>query len=39
MLGLIFVPVVHAVIDETNLDRIYQFILSNPDFTVLSIEY
>ena len=27
------------MIDETNLDRIYQFILSNPDLTVLSIEH
>ena len=27
------------MIDETNSDRIHQFILSNPDFTVLSIEH
>lgn len=31
--------VVPAIIDKTNSDWIYQFILSNSDLTVLSIEY
>ena len=35
----LFLDEAFSAIDKTNSDRIHQFILSNPDFTVLSIEH
>lgn len=35
----LFLDEAFAAIDKTNSDRIHQFILSNPDLTVLSIEH
>lgn len=35
----LFLDEAFSVIDKTNSDRIHQFILSNPDLTVLSIEH
>ena len=35
----LFLDEVFSAIDKTNSDRIHQFILSNPDLTVLSIEH